>query len=153
MTAFGCFTLVGHCLSLFKILFIYLPLAMPGLGCCVVFSPGAASGGCSLWCVGFSHCRAQALGAWTSAVAARGLSSCGSWALEHRLSSCDSQAELFRDMGDLPGAGIEAVSPVLAGGFFTAEPPWKPDTMSFVLCFTDGLFFLWWLHSQACSPL
>ena len=27
--------------------------------------------------------------------------------------------------GDLPGPGIEAVSPVLAGSFFTAEPPGK----------------------------
>ena len=28
--------------------------------------------------------------------------------------------------GDLPDPGIEAASPVLAGGFFTAEPPGKP---------------------------
>ena len=28
--------------------------------------------------------------------------------------------------GDLPGPGIEPVSPALAGGFFTAEPPRKP---------------------------
>ena len=32
--------------------------------------------------------RAQALGTWASVVAARGLSSCGSQALERRLSSC-----------------------------------------------------------------
>ena len=39
-----------------------------------------------------SRCRAWALGAWTSVVAARGLSSCGSQALEHRLSSCGAWA-------------------------------------------------------------
>ena len=29
--------------------------------------------------------------------------------------------------GDLPNAGIEPVSPALAGGFFTIEPPGKPQ--------------------------
>ena len=28
-------------------------------------------------------------------------------------------------MWDLPGSGIEPLSPVLAGGFFTTEPPRK----------------------------
>ena len=28
--------------------------------------------------------------------------------------------------GDLPGPRIELMSPALAGGFFTAEPPGKP---------------------------
>ena len=39
-------------------------------------------------CSGFSCCRAQALGTQASVVAACGLSSCGSRAVEHRLSSC-----------------------------------------------------------------
>ena len=43
-------------------------------------------------CGGFSCCRAQALGAQASMVAAGGLSSCGSRALEHRLSSCGTRA-------------------------------------------------------------
>ena len=34
-------------------------------------------------------------------------------------------------MWDLPGSGIKSVSPVLAGGFFTAEPPEKPLIDSF----------------------
>ena len=37
---------------------------------------------------------------------------------------------LFPPPGDLPGSGIEHVSPgllVLAGGFFTAEPQGKPS--------------------------
>ena len=30
-------------------------------------------------------------------------------------------------MWDLPGSGIEPVSPALAGRFFTTEPPGKPQ--------------------------
>jgi len=30
-------------------------------------------------------------------------------------------------MRDLPGPGIEPVSPALTGGFFTTEPPGKPE--------------------------
>ena len=29
--------------------------------------------------------------------------------------------------GDLPDPGIEPMSPALAGGFFTTEPPGKPN--------------------------
>ena len=32
----------------------------------------------------------------------------------------------FPSPGDLPDPGIERVSPALAGGFFTTEPPGKP---------------------------
>ena len=42
-------------------------------------------------CTGFS-CGARALGAQASVVVVLGLSSCGSWALEHRLSSCGTGA-------------------------------------------------------------
>ena len=78
-----------------------------------------------------SHCGARALGSWASVVAVRGLSSCGSWALEHRLSSCDARAQLLRGMWDLPGPGIKPVSPALAGGFSTTVPPGKPQLISF----------------------
>ena len=33
---------------------------------------------------------------------------------------------LFPSPGDLPNPGMEFTSPVLAGGFFTTEPPEKP---------------------------
>ena len=33
----------------------------------------------------------------------------------------------FPTPGDLPDSGIEPVSPALAGGFFTAELPGKPE--------------------------
>ena len=49
-------------------------------------------------------------GAWASAAATHGLSSCGFWALEHRLNRCGSRASLLGGMWDLPGLGIEPVS-------------------------------------------
>ena len=67
-----------------------------------------------------------------SVVVACGLSSCGSWALECRLSSCGTWAQLLRDMWDPPGAGIEPVSPSLAGRFLTTEPPGKSNPFYFL---------------------
>ena len=32
----------------------------------------------------------------------------------------------FRGMWDLPGPGIKPMSPALAGGYLTTEPPGKP---------------------------
>ena len=58
--------------------------------------------------------------------ATQGLGSCGSWALEHRLSSCGSRAWLLQGMWELPDPGIKLMSPALAGGFFTTEPEGKP---------------------------
>ena len=74
-----------------------------------------------------SRCGARALGTWASVVAAHGLSSCGSRALECRLSSFGAQVQLLRSMWDLPRPGLEPVSPALAGGFLTTEPPGKPQ--------------------------
>ena len=76
-------------------------------------------------CDGFSCCRAQALDTRASVVVARGLSSCGSRALEHRLSSCGTQAQLLHSMWDLPQPGFEPVPPALAGQFSTTVPPGK----------------------------
>ena len=83
-----------------------------------------------------SHCSCNSLlprvgcGAWlcgmqASVVATCGLSSCGSRALEHRLSSYVSRAQLLQGMWDLLGPGIKPVSPALAGRFFSTEPPGK----------------------------
>ena len=85
-------------------------------------------------------CRAWALGAQASVVVARGLqqlwhvgfSSCGSWALECRLSSCGAQAQLLHSMWDLPGPGLEPMSPALAGRFLTTVPPGKSYTIKFL---------------------
>ena len=92
---------VHTCISFLKkfYLFIYLFLAALGLCCCAwAFS---SCGELGLLCVavhgasrcsGFSRCGAQALGVRTSVVVARGLSSCGLWTLERRLSSCGARA-------------------------------------------------------------
>ena len=48
----------------------------------------------------------------------------GSWALEHRLNSCGTQAQLC-SMWGLPGPGPEPVTSALASGFFTTEPAGK----------------------------
>ena len=77
---------------------MYLFLAALGLLCCAqAFSRCGergllCCGARASHCGGFSCCGAWALGTWVSVVAARGLSSCGSRALEHRLSSCGAQA-------------------------------------------------------------
>ena len=64
-----------------------------------------------------------------SLVAACGFSSCGSWALEHRLSSYGGWAYLPQSMWDLPGVETEPMSPALAGRFFTTEPSGKPSML------------------------
>ena len=55
-----------------------------------------------------------------------GFSGCGLQALERRLSSCGPWAELLPGMCDLPGPGIESMSPALAGGFVSSVPLGKP---------------------------
>ena len=103
--------------------------------------------GATLHCGGFSCCGAGALGTRASVVVARGLSSCGSWALQlwltgsvvvaHGLCSCGTQAQLLHGMWDLPGPGIEPVVPALAGRFLTTAPPGKP--LSFITIINRGL--------------
>ena len=80
-------------------------------------------------CGGFSCYGARALGARASVAVARGLSSCGSRAIKRRLSSCGAQASLLRGMWDLPGPGLEPVSPALASGFLTTVPPGKSQDL------------------------
>ena len=113
-----------HAYTFFKFFhYIYLFLALLGLRCCLGFSPvsGAALQLRPLCfnCGGSSFCRPQALGL-------TGFSSCGSQALEHRLSGCGAQAQVLRGMRYLPRSGIEPMSLALAGGFFTTESPGKP---------------------------
>ena len=74
-------------------------MAVLGLGCC-----SWAFSSCSERALLFDAVRgiviavaslcytAQALGMWASVVVACRLSSCGSWALEHSLSSCGTRA-------------------------------------------------------------
>ena len=70
----------------------------------------AASGSySSLRCAGFSLQWLLLL--WSTGSRRAGFSSCGSWALESRLSSCGTQAYLLRGMWDLPGPGLEPIVP------------------------------------------
>ena len=91
-------------------------------------------------CSGLSRRGARAPGAWASVVVARGLSSCGSRALECRLSSCGARAQLLRGMWDLPRPGLEPMSPALAGGLLTTAPPGKPLSTCFNLSLSTALY-------------
>ena len=64
---------------------------------------------------------------------ARRLSNCGSQAVEHRLSSCGTQALLVHGMWDIPGPGLEPVSPALAGGSLTTASPGKSLFVDFLM--------------------
>ena len=52
-------------------------------------------------------------------------------------------------MWDLPGPGIEPMSPALAGGFLTIVPPGKSQHN----CFYFYYFFIFWPHRAACGIL
>ena len=77
---------------------IYLFLVVLGLHCCVwAFSSCGEQGLLFLEVSGLliavaSHCGAQVVGVWALVVVACRLNSCGSQALEHRLSSCGARA-------------------------------------------------------------
>ena len=105
-------------------------MAILGLCCCACLSVVGESRGHSVVVVGRLLTAGASLvvehglwGMWALVVAARGLCSCRSKALEHRLNSCAAWAQLLCIMWDLPRSGIEPMSPALAGGFFTTEPP------------------------------
>ena len=74
-----------------------------------------------------------------SVVVAHRLSSCGSRALERRLSSHGTQAQLLRSRWDLPGPGLKLMSPALAGRFLTTAPLAKSRKDNFLnLFFIEG---------------
>ena len=90
----------------------------------------AASGGySSLQCTGFSLRWLLLL--WSTGSRRPGFRSCGSRALERRLSSCGARALLLRGMRGRPGPGLEPVCPALAGGFLTTAPAGKPPILPF----------------------
>ena len=55
-----------------------------------------------------------------------------------RLSSCGTRSLLLRGMWDLPGPGIEPVSPALAGRFSTTAPPGKSGASFFFFFFFNN---------------
>ena len=85
--------------------FIYLFLAVLGLCCysgffssCGEWGLLSGCGARASHCAGFSCCRAQALGTWTSVVVAHGLKSTGSIVVVHGL-SCSMACGIFPDQG------------------------------------------------------
>ena len=107
-------------LLLLNILFIYLSLAVLGLGCCTQAFLRFGEWGL------FSRCGAGLLTAKAPlAEEHRLLGTQASGVAVHGLSSCGSQAQWLRGMWNLPEPGIEPMSPALAGRFLTAGPPGK----------------------------
>ena len=120
---------------LFVCLFIYLWLLWVFVAACRLSLVMASRGYSSLQlqashCGGFSCCGAWSLGAWASVVAAHGLSSCG------------PRSQLLRGMWDLPRAGLEPVSPTLAGGFLTIGPSGKSLFVYLILSCMSCLYIL-----------
>ena len=76
--------------SFLKTLFIYLALVVLGLRCYGGYSLVVDSA--TLIVVASLVAEHGLWGMWASTVMGRGLSGCGFWALEHRLSSCGSWA-------------------------------------------------------------
>ena len=101
-----------------------------GLCCCACAFLQFRRAGASLWlhrCAGFSL--QWPLLQQSTGSRAHGLTGFGSGtsrALVHRLNCCGAEAWLLCGLWDLFGPGIEPVSPALAGGFITTEPPGKP---------------------------
>ena len=102
---------------------------MLDLCCCVQAFSSCGEWGATICCGAHaSHCGGFSLQSTGSRHA--GFSSCGSWALELRLGGCGPWASLLRGMWDLPGPGLEPMSPALAGRFLTTAPPGKPSLPS-----------------------
>ena len=120
---------------IFKFIYLFVCLFLLfgciGSSCCArAFSSFGERGYSSLRCTGFSLRWLLLLRSTGSR--RMGFSSCGVRALERRLSSCGAWASLLRGMWDLPGSGLEPMSPALAGWFPTTVPPRKPP--AFVSC-------------------
>ena len=106
-------------LFFFFLIFIYLFMAVLGLRFCA-----RAFSRCGKWGPLFITVRGP-LTIVASLVAEYRLQT-------RRLSSCGSRAQLLHSMWDLPGPGLEPVSPALAGGFLTTAPPGKPLNLMFL---------------------
>ena len=111
-------------MSFLKTIFILFMALLAPCGC-TWFSLVASSGGQLLFAVlGFSLRWFLLL--LSTGSRHEGFSGCSTWALEHRLNSCSTQAQLLCGMWDLPALGMEPVSLALADEFFTTESPGKP---------------------------
>ena len=109
ITHFACFVFFNLFL---KYLFIYFWLRWVFVAARRLSLVAASWGYSSLRCAGFSL-------RWLLLLQSTGSRRAG-------FSSCGSQTELLHSMWDLPGPGLEPVSPELAGGFLTTVPRGKP---------------------------
>ena len=121
-------------------IFFYFWLCWVFIAVCELSLVAASGGYSSLRCTGFSLrwpllFRSTGPRVQASVVVTRGLSSCG------------TRAQLLCHMWDLPGPGIEPVSPALAGRFLTTVPPGKPQAT-----IINGNFFLS-LWDKFCLPV
>ena len=88
-------------------------------------------------CGGFSRCGARALGTRASVVVARGLSSCGFPALEHRLSSCVHGLSCSAACGIFPDQGSNPCPLHWQVDFQPLCHKGSPDHMVFILQFVN----------------
>ena len=107
---------------------------------------------------GVSHCNGlffgeRALERGDSVAAARGPGSYGPQALRNRLISCGAQTQWLHGMWDLPRPGIKPMSPALAGGFFTTEPPGKSQCLISLIHFGYSLFLQLQIHKSVLESL
>ena len=99
-----------------------------GFCCCTRAFSSEVSGGCSLsQCTGFSL-------QWLPLMQSTGSGCTGFGSCSTRGSSCGTRAQLLRGMWNLPGPGIEPVSPALAGGLLSPVSPGK-FCFIFLTCF------------------
>ena len=80
-----------------------------------------------------------------------GLGRCSRRTPEQRLGTGSTRAQLLLGLWDLPGPGVEPVSPALAGGFFT---PWATREAQQGCFFFFFLFFFaeWTTHARKGLP-
>ena len=105
--------------------FVYLfPFAGLGLCCCAGFALVWAGGAALSQSTGSPLCCVLLVRSTASVVEVLRLQRTGSIAVVHSSSGLSCP----RGLWDLPRPGIKPVSPTLAGGFFTIEPPGKPET-------------------------
>ena len=107
---------------------------------------------CSKWGL-FSSCgvRASHCGGFPCGALALGVQ--GAVAVARGLRSCGAQALLLCSVRDLPGPGIELVSPALQGRFLTTGTPGKPrlfklvNTLKYFLVLISSM-----VNIYSCNP-
>ena len=112
----------------FLILFIYFLLRWVFIASRRLSLAAESRGYSSLQCVGFSL--RWLLFLRSTGSRRMGFSSCDSWALERRLSSCGARAQLLRSMWDPPWPGLEPMSPALARRIRNHCATRSPSTLS-----------------------